>query len=294
MTDMAAEGKTKKLIKLIGDPQKFSGYAQDEQTLTTKAHTWLQRMTRLKETAKLDDNEILFVAGEHLVEKAQLWWTVTEKKIKQWDEFKTAFHKQYLANQEDNYWTMLQELKQGDQDSVDDIALKMEEIFSLLKLTSHTFQVRTFLGAIKPAIAFEVEKENSPKTLEIAKERAKAVEKNFIKYHVGYKHSSSVLSSNNSVASGYSGNSKGWESAASTMASLADRLERMQINLVEATRKQDYKLNRERQPHQNNVVCFSCNEPGHKSFACPHKAQKPPATGANSVPLSSGKEQGQH
>jgi hypothetical protein len=290
--------KTKKLIKLIGDPKKFSGYAKDEQSLTTEAHTWLQRMTRLKDTAKLDDNEILFVAGEHLVEKAQLWWTVTERKVNKWDEFITAFNKQYLADKEDSYWTMLQELKQGNNDSVDDVALKMEELFVLLNLNNNTFQVRTFLGAIKPAIAFEVERENSPKTLDIAKERAKAVEKNFVKYHVGYKNNSSALpvpvnhmnGSNSSVAS------DGWKTAASNMESIADRLERMQINFVEATKKQNYngyRFNRDGQPPQDRIVCYKCGEPGHKSYQCTKDSKETPVTGSNTVPVQSGKEKGQ-
>jgi hypothetical protein len=227
-----AGNKTKKLIKLIGDPKKFGGYAKDDQSLTTEAHTWLQRMTRLKETAKLDDNEILFVAGEHLVDKAQLWWIVTERKVKKRDEFKAAFNKQYLADKEESYWTMLQELKQENDDSVDNVALKMEELFTLLNLNNNTFQVRTFLGAIKPAIAFEVERENSPKTLDIAKERAKAVEKNLVKYHVGYKNNSSALSAPNDHIHGSDSSvaSDGWKTAASNMESIANRLERMQIN----------------------------------------------------------------
>jgi hypothetical protein len=284
----------KKLIKMIGDPKKFSGYAKDEQSLTIEAHTWLQRMTRLRETAKFDDKEILFVVGEYLVDKAQLWWTVNERKIKKWEEFKVAFNKQYLANMEDSYWTMLQELKQNDQDSVDDIALQMEELFTLLNINNNTFQVRSFLGAIKPAIAFEVERENSPRNFEVAKERAKIIEKNFIKYHVGYKSNTSALPvpadnvSNSSIAS------DGWKTATSNMESIADRLERMQINLVEATKKQNQYRNKEVQPPQDNIICYRCREPGHKSFQCNKDSNRPPATGSNAVPLSSKKENEQH
>jgi hypothetical protein len=287
-----------RLIKMIGEPKKFSGNAKDEQSLTVEAHAWLQRMTRFKKTAKFNDEEMLFVVGEYLVEKAQRWWTVYERKIKKWDEFMTAFNKQYLANMEESYWVRLQELKQNDNDTVDDIALQMEELFALLNIDNNTFQVRSFLGAIKPTIAYEVERENPPKTFELAKERAKTIEKNFIRYHIGYRSDNSALpvSSDNLSNPNDSTVSDGWRTAASNLESMADRLERMHINLVEATKWQGQNRyrNKENPNSQGNIVCYKCQEPGHKSYQCTKETNRPPATGSNTVPLSPKKENEQY
>ncbi|KAG1065296.1 hypothetical protein G6F42_026854 [Rhizopus arrhizus] len=54
-------------------------------------------MSRLKATAKLSDKEILFIVGDHLVEKAETWWNVVGSKSESWKEFSELFKKQYMG-----------------------------------------------------------------------------------------------------------------------------------------------------------------------------------------------------
>ncbi|KAG1437426.1 hypothetical protein G6F56_013112 [Rhizopus delemar] len=143
-----------KLLRYVSEPKDFGGNVKGGSgDLTTEAHVWLNRMSRFKKSAGLSDQDILFIASDHLVDKAETWWNVVGSKAGTWQEFIEVFKKQYLTDQEDMWWRQLQGLKQGTSDSIDDVALKMEELFGLLKADSNSFKVRTFLNAINPTIA---------------------------------------------------------------------------------------------------------------------------------------------
>jgi hypothetical protein len=123
---------------------------------------WLNKMDRLRKTTKFTDEEILFVVGDHLVGKAETWWNVVGSRATTWDEFVKEFRKHYLADQEDQWWQELQTLVQGSEyPTVTDVAFKMQELFSWLGNKSESYQVRTFLNATKPNVAFEVEKDGT-------------------------------------------------------------------------------------------------------------------------------------
>ncbi|OBZ80475.1 hypothetical protein A0J61_11476 [Choanephora cucurbitarum] len=90
-----------------------------------EAAIWLRKLERLKISAKLSDEEIF-------------------AQVNNWDEFVSAFRKQYLQNQEDKWWNQLHALRQGGEyPIVDDLALKMQKIFGLLDNKTERFQVRT-------------------------------------------------------------------------------------------------------------------------------------------------------
>ncbi|KAG1282593.1 hypothetical protein G6F66_011109 [Rhizopus arrhizus] len=227
-----------KMMRYVNEPKSFSGYA------------------KYPATAKLLDKEILFIVGDHLVEKAETWWNVVGSKSESWKEFSELFKKQYMVDQEDKWWRQLQTMKQGPQDSIDDVALKMEELFDLLGSMSEAFQVRTFLGAINPTIAFEVEKDETATTFSAAKKKAKQIERSLAKYGAngvvpnrGFTWLKFVL-----VNCFFFGGKAG------TIAS--------QLGATKS------------------LVCFFCDEEGHRKFECPKFLEKQNGRAMNQTPAT--------
>jgi hypothetical protein len=196
-------------------------------------------------------------------------------------------------------------MRQVDYLSVDDMAMHMEELFGLIGVTEERLQVLLFLGALKPAIAFELERDCRPQTFNEAAEKAKVIEKNYLRYNIDANR---ILSTAVSEADDMSVRSSEWKSVSDTMKVITDKLERIQVNLVELDKRKTQFNNNNQYYNRNNnsnnaakdrpyfntenIVCFTCGVKGHKSFQCPGgnlNNNSNPATGSNSVPLNSGK-----
>ncbi|KAL0582330.1 hypothetical protein ABG067_007817, partial [Albugo candida] len=216
----------------LSEPKVFSGVSKGND-LGAEALSWMNKMDRIKMSSKMDDEEILFLVDDYLSEKATTWFNVVGKKATSWNEFVKIFKKQYLVDQEDKWWSQLQSMKQGPEDSIDDIALRMEELFGLLGNKNEAYQVRTFLSAINPKWAYEIEKETTPATFNEAKAKAKQIEKSDKKYKSGAILTGEPINSNfgGSIASfGSSDNSSSYSSDISSL--LVSKLEQLSINLV--------------------------------------------------------------
>lgn len=150
-----------------------------------------------------------------------------------------------------------------------------------------------FFDAINPAIAFEVDKDTIPLTLKDAKIHAKQVEHSIKRYSM--RAGATVRATSDSIAippiaSGHSYSSSDLGSAASTMFSLADKLEKLTINLVCAA---DMKARDENMipgapaKPRRKIVCFFCDEEGHKKYDCPkYLSNKNGEDGVRSIPAS--------
>ncbi|EIE79320.1 hypothetical protein RO3G_04025 [Rhizopus delemar RA 99-880] len=276
----------KGMLRYLNEPKCFAGGNDYEE-----ATTWLDRMARLQAATRMSDEEILFVAGDHLVEKAATWWKVAGKKSTDWKSFEEAFKDQYLADREGSWWRQLQTLKQGPKDSIDDVAFRMQELFDLLGNKNHDIQVSMFLDAIDPTIAFEVDKDVTPSTLRDARARAKQVERSIQRYGARPGPSAPVLPDRD-VFSVDSRNGYGRDdlsSAVSTMFSLADKLEKLTINLVRANDGMAQENAAASVKPRRGLVCFFCDEEGHKKYDCPkYLARQEEVTGVrtkNANPL---------
>lgn len=123
-------------VRFTNEAKAFRGEVGD----TTGAMVWFNRMARLGSTAHLSDDEILFIAGDHLEGKALTWCNVKGSKATTWKQFETLFKRQYFTDQEDLWWEELNKVKQGpDYPTVDDVLLKLQELFELLQNENETF-----------------------------------------------------------------------------------------------------------------------------------------------------------
>lgn len=301
---------SKKFNWRVSVPKEFSGVSVAGEDLGDEAFAWLKKMERLKSSAKLSDEEVLFLVGDHLTKKAETWFNVVGVKATSWDLFVAAFKKQYLVDQEDKWWWQLQNMKQKEDDTIDDVALKMEELFELLENRNAAFQVRTFLSAIRPSIGFEVEKEGTPANFQDAKNKAKQIEKSLKKYEAGkfidgtvYAEKMSNFKSESVKKMNDTGYSDANSIAGSEVSSLVAKLEQLSINLVKLNEGviQQQRQAAPRPQYNSNPVssgprvftCFYCRDEGHRKYDCPKFLRdqgqvSSPATGSNNIPISNG------
>lgn len=290
LRNMSSPQANKSVLRFLNEPRNFSGETSEKGTrvenLSAAAITWLNRMDRIRVSAGLNDEDILLVAGDHLIGKAEIWWNVLGCQLDSWVEFAAAFRKQYAADREDQWWYELSNLKQGVDESIDDLSLRMRELLVLVGNQVESFQVRVFLGAIHPHIACEIEKRDVPRDLASAIKQAKKIEHSLAKY------GGDVFEGSVNSGSVTGGNPKEDDSV-STMSVLIKELEQLRINVVQLQNERQRGSYYNRGPNLGSATaCFYCKEEGHRRVDCPKLrsgGDAPPSlTGGNAVPLGGG------
>ncbi|KAG1532629.1 hypothetical protein G6F51_013014 [Rhizopus arrhizus] len=257
------------------------------------------KLDRLKELARLGDKEALLIAADHLVGKAEMWFDVVCCEIKTWSEFQMAFKKKYCVGLEDMWWGQIRQMKQGDNESVDDVDIKLRELFALVQVTDQRLMVRAFLDAIDPGIAWEVERSSGGTgeyDLDDIVARAARYEMVMQKYRskgVVALGSSESIQGERSVGYGSTYNPPSHKdhhdahsvNSSATIDNLLKEFRELKISLVQSAGNQQ-SSNR----NMRGLTCFFCNKEGHKKPECPERLatrkQDSYATGVFEVPLN--------
>lgn len=146
------------VTKFLGEPKVFSGSTTVGAKGESNPVNWLKKLDRLKKCAKFSDEAILMVAADHLSDRAESWFDVYCADISSWEAFRIAFQKKYCSGREDVWWEQIHNLRQSNVQGVEDVEIKLRELFSLLQVTDEKVKTRYFLQSILPFIAMEVEK----------------------------------------------------------------------------------------------------------------------------------------
>ncbi|KAG1041219.1 hypothetical protein G6F43_012131 [Rhizopus delemar] len=289
------------LVRFLNDIKDFSGTVNPRLENNNRLENplvWLKRLNRLKELARLSDKEILLIAGDHLISKAEVWFDIACKDVTSWAEFSTLFKKKYCVGMEDLWWSQIRTMKQVAGESVEDIDVKLRELFTLVGVEDESIMVRSFLDAIIPQIAWEVEKNSDfvsrPKLEDvvIAAARYEAV---MLKYRAkGFEVNNAAgkpLENNADaipppdIRTSYDNHSD----SSSVMGDLLKEFRELKISLVQSVAS----LNSGRDgPDKRSLNCFFCKKDGHRKPECPEwlalrkqETSSTPASGANAVPM---------
>jgi hypothetical protein len=150
------DNQNRLLSNLIAKPEIFTGEKQGENPLL-----WIKQLNRLRIGLELTDNNILFLVGNHLRGKAEVWWSTLEDEIDTWAQFVKEFKKTFAPTemQTDLWWNELENLKQQNNQSVDEIKLKIEQLSGLLNIEkNNVFKLRYFKNALRKDIQYELDR----------------------------------------------------------------------------------------------------------------------------------------
>lgn len=316
------------LLRFLSDPRDFSGDVSLGSSAFLAADNsvnplnWIRKLERLKDLAGLSDKEILLIAADHLVGKAGSWYEVSAAKITSWSQFVNAFKKKYCSGMDDVWWREIKNLKQMDNETVEDVDVKLRELYSLVGVDDETTMIRSFMEAIKPYVAYELERNEgglmnaSNRKLEDVVAAAVRQENVGNKYHVSslatgltapigdaasdilitYDKNSNIRTASNAPvphAVGPIGNPPQHSATSETsevMNELLKEFRELKINMLNSINKVTSEAPRQYgNPGSRVFTCFNCGETGHKKYECPKLSQGGVgvATGPNATPLGS-------
>ncbi|KAG0737908.1 hypothetical protein G6F62_009218 [Rhizopus arrhizus] len=292
------------LVRFLREIPEFSGptsLQQNGRAVFSNPLSWLKQLGRLRELAGIGDREALLIARDHLTGKAEKWYDRSCADVRTWKDFSERFKEKFCTGLEDYWWAEISNTKQSSEEDVEDIDIKLRELFSLVGVTDEKLKIRSFMDAINPTVAWEVERsENMNKLSKLedvvnAAVRAEGIIKKYrfkgvtvqgppvVKpNHEDYREGDNILSDNQSVKS------------TSTMDDLLKEFRDLKISLVKSIGNNSSTATN----GSRNLSCFYCKKEGHRKIECPEflksKQEKDniPATGANTIPLNSVKEVG--
>ncbi|KAG2212528.1 hypothetical protein INT45_005658 [Circinella minor] len=264
----SSEASKRKITKFLSEPKEFSGSTNERNPLS-----WFRHVDHIRRGLNLGDDEAILVATSHFSGRAELWWDTIESEVKTWDVFTERFKKQFADDLEDLWWSEIENKRQADDESVDDVALSLRELFNLVKIHDESFQVRSLLQALKPELAYELEKKGRPGTWEETVMKARQIELVMNKYKLSgfsfpskqfthhqkntpseeIKPSNNSLKDNSSIAN---------ESIGSTLSELVEGMRTLKINLVDQGQRRNNGV-------KASFKCFTCGEEGHRLDECP-------------------------
>ncbi|KAG2190952.1 hypothetical protein INT47_009224, partial [Mucor saturninus] len=241
------ENNPARLFKFLGPTEIFTG------TTSIDPVHWLRHLERIRMGAALSDTEIVLVAATHMKGNAARWWAVNEDNITTWDNFKKQFKKQFASEQfEEIWWREIETTNQTTNQSVTDLALKLQELLGLVKVTDEGQKIRTLLRALRPETAYQIEKMGVPDKWDDLVNRASKLQYVQDKYEKPSSYSQPARSQRSQPHS---------DDASSIHGALSDlvrEFKALKIHLVDS-----------RKPRRT-FTCFECGQEGHRRPECPN------------------------
>ncbi|KAI8969647.1 hypothetical protein BDB01DRAFT_855617 [Pilobolus umbonatus] len=241
------------LIRFLNDPKDFSGSS----TCNVSPIQWLKKLNRIQDLAALSDKEILLIAADHLTGRAEAWFDVSCNDVVTWSEFCVKFKQKFC--------------------SAEDVAVRLLELYALINNSDEGSMIHTFLDALDPLVAREVEAKDSFSCLSLDSVVAAATQVETVNLKYGTRRvlasgegkdlsaAASVVSSrvgSDSVVSARSDVSSG------TIGDLLKEFRDLKISLVNNSRALNYPPQngnyRNNMPPPRVFNCFHCGEEGHK------------------------------
>jgi hypothetical protein len=250
--------------RFLGDPVPFAAQPGEDPV------AWLRTINRIRRGASLADADALLVVGSHLRGLAETWWSIHEDRVKTWLDFEVLFKVKFCRHLEATYWEEIANTTQAPGQTVEEVALKLKELFGLVNVANDSLMIRTFLKAIDPEVALWVERSGLASTYDEVTSQAVNIDKVNRRYMATIPSSSSThyYSAVNNT------NVKPKPSIEELSMSIKNLTADVQSLKVAPRGGNSGFDGRPRQP----LECWNCGETGHPRRLCP----KPDQTGKGS------------
>ena len=243
---------------------------------------WLHQVKRLWVRGNLSDAEVLLIAASHLKGQVELWWVPLEDSIITWEAFEEAFRARFISvEHQEAWWSKIAAVKQGEGESVEDVAYKLQELFSLVGSVEESYQVCHFTQAINPTVAYRMEESAVATTWKEAIDKAVRIENAQKKYLASPVSVASqvidrkVAGGSQAVVSDAVSSTLGpGDSVSQThtlLTQVADTLHSLQLQLGSQQQPSRTPPNF---PPRGPPRCWNCGQDGHISSRCPTVQQQ--------------------
>lgn len=141
-------------MDFLRKPKEFTGREE------RNPKSWLQHIELIKDAISATDQEAILIAASHLTDRAAAWWHAYDDHLLRydWNNFRTLFLSQFAAQDYDDLWDEIESRRQQENETVDDVAYSLVELFDLVGVRSISYCRRAFIRAIKPTIAWELKR----------------------------------------------------------------------------------------------------------------------------------------
>ena len=198
-----------------------------------------------------------------------------EDTIVTWDAFKEAFKARFIsAEHREAWWSKIEAVKQGNNETIKGVVYKLQELFSLVGAIDEIFQVRYFMHAINPNIAYRMEESGVSMSWKEAINKAVRTENAQKKYLLGQGGDDlKVEGGNLGVSMGFlesmTSTIKPDDLASQTntlLTQVADSLSALQLQLGSSSGPSRVPPN---YPPHPPPTCWHCGQTSHISSHCP-------------------------
>ncbi|OMJ29250.1 hypothetical protein AYI69_g1255 [Smittium culicis] len=159
---------------------------------------WIRKYELFGRKNSWSDQDMVDFLDLYLDGKALSWFERQEKKDLKWATLKDSFMQKFEGHEAElRAWKELQNTYQGDDEGVEDLAFRLDNLFKKLKITDETTKYRSFLTAIKPRhqkVILKSKSKTYQDCIKIAVEE-ESLEK-LLNYEVKIKESNSIIQKN--------------------------------------------------------------------------------------------------
>ncbi|OMJ14562.1 hypothetical protein AYI69_g8552 [Smittium culicis] len=231
---------------------------------------WIRKYELFGRKNSWSDQDIVDFLELYLDGKTLSWFERQEKKDLKWATLKDSFMQKFEGHEAElRAWKELQNTYQSDDEGVEDLAFRLDNLFKKLKITDETTKYMSLLTAIKPRhqkVILKSKSKTYQDCIKIAVEE-ESLEK-LVNYEVKNKESNSIIQKNLTITEN--------EEKDLMYESIIKRFDQLNLNVLNFINNSKNKIPSEKTKNKieslqspSSLICVYCREEGHSNRNCP-------------------------
>ncbi|OLY79262.1 hypothetical protein AYI68_g6672 [Smittium mucronatum] len=237
--------------------------------------SWIRKYELYSRKMKWDDSDRKDLMELYLAGKALRWYERTRDLVNTWDELKTRFLDKFEGQESEiRVWKQLQQIKQDNDEEVEEFACRIKKLLSKAKITEEEVKRKYLISALLPKYQRSVLKVKTKSFEEVILIASKEEELGKIIEPLDENIKSNSLITDRIKLSKISFDKVSKADEENQMyEALVKKFEELSVNLMSKIEKSGAldnksRYSKEKQDLYNRGACFYCKEAGHKSNFC--------------------------